>query len=327
MIYPQKLCKKIIGITALSSGVGYQLEDFLYSMKNLEQEGFHIIETNNVRKKKNPSSSAKTRAKEFDDLICNDEIEAIFCAAGGDFLIEVLPYINLDHIKKHPKWLMGASDPTSLLYLVTTYLDIATIYGHNAGSFDSKNLHQSQLIAIDYLKGNTPIQNSYDFFENNREERVDRNYQLNTKVKWESNQEKVKITGRIIGGCIDCLRSLLGTPYDKTEEFCDRYKEDGIIFYFDVFALSSEDFYMSLLQMKESSWFKYVVGIIVGRVRYPSTFIGLTYEKALKKVFQNIPIIWNTDIGHVAPKMTILNGAVATITYQNHKGSIELKCI
>ena len=26
--------------------------------------------------------------------------------------------------------------------------------------------------------------------------------------------------GRVIGGCIDVLRHLMGTPYDHTKEFC-----------------------------------------------------------------------------------------------------------
>ena len=327
MIYPKKLSKNIIGITALSSGVGFNLDDYISSLNNLKEKGFSLIETDNVRKRKNPSSSAKTRAKEFDELILNKDVEAIICAAGGDFLIEVLPYINLDNIKNKPKWLMGASDPTYLLYLVTTSLDIATLYGHNAGSFDSKKLHKSQEIALEYLKGNYLKQTSYKKYESNRELRVDNNYNLDKEVKWESNKESFKITGRIIGGCIDCLRDLPGTPYDKTKEFVETYKNDGIIFYFDIFSLSSEDFYRSLIMMRESSWFQNIKGVIVGRIIYPSSFTNLTYEKALKKVFKNIPLIWNADIGHVPPKMTIINGSIITISYKNNTASIEFNCI
>lgn len=36
----------------------------------------------------------------------------------------------------------------------------------------------------------------------------------------------------------------------------------------------------------------------------------------------DIPIIINADIGHVSPRMTIINGAVATITSKNGKGKV-----
>ena len=245
------------------------------------------------------------------------------CAAGGDFLIEVLPYVNYDNIKKNPKWLMGASDPTSILYLVTTKLDIATIYGHNAGSFDATNLHKSQEFALEALKGNLEEQKSYDLYESDRSKRVD-DYYLDTKVVWESNKD-IDITGRIIGGCIDCLRDLPGTKYDYTFKFIEKYRDDGIIWYFDIFALTSEDFYRTLIQLRESGWFKYIKGVIVGRVMFPKTFTEMTYYKALLTIFKDIPIIYNADIGHVAPKMTIINGSIAHITCSKGKGTINFK--
>ena len=39
-------------------------------------------------------------------------------------------------MKKNPKWLTGASDPTGILYPYTTLCDVATIYGAKAGSYD-----------------------------------------------------------------------------------------------------------------------------------------------------------------------------------------------
>ncbi len=41
----------------------------------------------------------------------------------------------------------------------------------------------------------------------------------------------------------------------------------------------------------------------------------------------NIKIIYDADIGHVAPQMTIINGAIACVCYNNGKGSIEFELI
>ena len=325
MIYPKHpQNNSTIGVVALSAGVGYQLPDFEKSLKSLEKKGLNIIETENVRSTEEAAAAPSVRAKELDELIVNKNIEAIMCATGGDFLIEILPYVNYQHIKENPKWLMGASDPTSLLYTVTTTLDIATLYGHNACSYDSTKLHKSQEISLEILKGNILEQNSYSKYESDRSKRED-GYLLDKKVKWEELNGNVDISGRIIGGCIDCLRDLIGTRFDHTKDFIERYKEDGIIWYFDIFSLTSEDFYRTLLQMKDAGWFSYLKGIIVGRVMYPNSFTSMTYQKALKKVFPDIPLIYNADIGHVAPKMTIINGSITHIISKDGKGKIKFQ--
>ena len=78
----------------------------------------------------------------------------IFCASGGDFCLGCLDYIDFDLIKDNPVWIEGYSDPTSILYYITTKYDIATIYGNNAGSFDQIKLHSSLEYNIGLLKGN-----------------------------------------------------------------------------------------------------------------------------------------------------------------------------
>lgn len=323
MKYPNFITNKsTIGITAPSAGVGKYCGDFDKSLNNIKKYCKNIIETANVRSDGEVSSPPEIRGKELQELFENKNVDMIMCASGGDFLTDMLPFINYKEIEKNPKWIMGASDPTNLLYTVTTMLDIATIYGHNAGSFDSDKLYESQIIALESLGGNVPIQNSYLKYEKNKENRENGNYNLDEDVKW-SASNKIDITGRLIGGCIDCLRFLPGTKYDKTKEFVEKYKEDGIIWFFDIFSMSAEDFYLTLFQLKEAGWFKNIKGIIVGRVMFPNNTTSMTYEKAVKLVLNNIPTVFDVDIGHVCPKMTLINGSIAHIMCENGKGSIE----
>ena len=164
MKYPKFLTNdSIIGITAPSAGVGVENEDFERSLQQLKERFKDIVETDNVRQEIDVVCPPEERADQLEELIKNKDISAIICATGGDFLTDMLPYINYENIKKYPKWIMGYSDPTNLLYTITTILDIATIYGSNVGSFDSEDLHTSQKIAIDYLKGNVLHQDSYDY--------------------------------------------------------------------------------------------------------------------------------------------------------------------
>lgn len=323
MKYPKFLTKtSTIGITAPSAGVGSYSEEFDLSLNNIKNYVQNIKETNNVRSTGDVSSSSKIRAKELQELYTDDKVDMIMCATGGDFLTDMLPYVNYDVIKENPKWIMGASDPTNLLYIITTSLDIATIYGHNAASFDSKNLHKSQKIALNTILGNLGVQESYEYYEKEKGNRKNGNYNTTEKVYWKSDT-KIEIEGRIIGGCIDCLKYLPGTKYDNTEKFIEKYKEDGIIWYFDIFSMTAEDFYLTLFQLKESNWFKYVRGIIIGRVFIPNSYTTMTYENAAKEIFKDIPVIYDADIGHVCPKMTIINGSIAHVTCEEGIGKIE----
>ena len=110
----------------------------------------------------------------------------------------------------------------------------------------------------------------------------------------------------------------------KTAEFVEKYKEDGFIWYFDIFALTAEDTYRALWQMNEAGWFSNVRGIILGRVRFPNTMVDMTYQEAVERLFPDLPLIMEADIGHVKPSMTIINGAIGHVRALNGKGEIEL---
>ena len=328
MKYPKSLVNgSTIGITALSAGVGKKLEEYELSISKIKENGFNVIETESVRVNHFVSNTGEVRAKELDSLIMNNDVDMVMCAAGGDFALEMLPYVNSENIKNNPKWIMGASDPTSLLYYVTTKLDIATIYGHNGGSYDAVNLDKSNLISLEYLKGNLVKQDSYPLYESDKKSRTMDGYKLDTEVVYENLFGDVDVSGRIIGGCIDVLKDIIGTKYDGTKEFLKRYSDDGIIWYFDNFAMDSANFYRTLIQFKEAGWFENTKAILVGRVMYPSKEFEMSYQDALRKAFDgmNIPVVFNMDIGHVVPKMTMINGAICHVISKNGKGSLEFE--
>lgn len=68
IIYPEKLNKeKVIGITAVSDIANLDTID--YSKKNIQNMGYTVVETDNVRKSEGlVSSTGKTRADEFISL-------------------------------------------------------------------------------------------------------------------------------------------------------------------------------------------------------------------------------------------------------------------
>ena len=52
---------------------------------------------------------------------------------------------------------------------------------------------------------------------------------------------------------------------------------------------------------------------------------GVSYEETLKDALGdlNIPVIFDSDIGHVSPQMSIVSGGILEITSKNGKGTIK----
>ena len=79
--------------------------------------------------------------------------------------------------------------------------------------------------------------------------------------------------------------------------------------------------------MQNMNYFKYCKGIIFGRSATVSSYYDISFKDAINHSLEelNIPIIINTDLGHVSPRMTIINGAIANIKSKDGKGSIKFK--
>ena len=334
MIIP-KFIKKgdCIGVTAPSDGIIDEvgLHRLDNAISNIKNYGYKVIETDNVRCSVfGRSSSSKERALELESLFKDKGVHLIVCASGGDFLLEMLSEFDFGVVRDNPKWLQGFSDPTGLLFTITTNLDIATIYGENFVNFGMESWHTSLENNLELLEGKRLGQDSFSKYESKRGEYITglEGYHLDSDVLWENiNCDNVCVSGRMIGGCIDILNDLFGTRFDKTVEFIDKYKNDGILWYFDNCEMSSEQLIRTLWKFKDNGWFKFCNGIIFGRSAREYSYYDISFKEAVKGSLEdlNIPIIINADIGHVSPRMTIINGALCEVTSKDGKGSIQFR--
>ena len=332
MIYPEFLKEHdTIGVTAPSDGITdeVKLKRLDNAIKNFKEKGFNIKETPNVRcSVKGRSSTSKERASELESLYEDKEVNAIITSGGGDFLLEMLSELDFNVIKDNPKWLQGYSDPTGLLFTITTNLDISTIYADNFKTFGMEPWHKSLENNLEILKGNIIEQTSFSKYEEDKKLITGLEpFNLTKKVYWKNlnNEDTLNIKGRIIGGCLDLITELFGTRFDNTKAFLEKYKDDGIIWYFDVCELSSESLIRTLWKLKDNGYFKYTKGILFSRVYACNSYYDISYEEVIYESLKdlNIPIIINADIGHVSPRMTIINGAIATITSSKGKAKIK----
>ena len=331
MIFPKWIKNgDTIGVTACSGGKTAPVDRIRLDSAagQFHTRGYRVLETPDVRtEEKGRSAAAKVRAKELHSLVTNPEVSWIVQACGGDYLAEMLSYLDLDLIRKYPKWYQGYSDPTGLLFTVTTNCDIATVYGGNYADFGMKTWHTSLEENIEILEGKRFTQNSYPLYKDGFAERITgyESFQEDTPVVWKCKKEKEALAGRLLGGCLDVLLELVGTRFDTVKDFCDKYKEDGIVWYLESFALSSERLTCGMWQLKEAGWFRHAKGFVFGRPTFYSSDYEIPYEEAVESVLGelHVPIVYEADVGHKAPRLTMVNGAYARITVEEGKGNLR----
>ncbi|NLL92885.1 MAG: LD-carboxypeptidase [Clostridiales bacterium] len=337
MIIPDYIKKgDTIGVTAPSGGVEKQTDRirFLNAKKKLNELGYEFIFTPNVfqNDSKGRSGSARERAKQFMELIADKKVKYIVSAKGGDYLMEILPYLDFDVIRHNPKWIQGYSDNTGLVFNIPLLCDIATVYGNNFGDYGMEEWHESVCNNLKIIQGENIIQHNFDFYESMFKDKVTglEGYENDEKVElkiYNGGKESADFSGRLIGGCLDVVMDMAGTKYALVREFIEKYKSDGIVWYFESFANNSEGIVRNMWKLKEMGWFENTTGIVFGREMFYEKFTETEFDEAAMMVLESleVPVIFGADIGHKPPQMTMINGAVSRFTYSDGKLEYEYK--
>lgn len=329
--YPILKDRATIGITAPSSGVPTALHDmFKLSCESMESKGFKIkcgetVWTQNKAK----SALAKKRAEEFNEMMSNNDIDIIIPPWGGELLIEILEYIDFNQIKK--KWVLGYSDTSVLLLVITLKTGIATAHGTNfvdlRGEYSDITTGMWQSV-LSTTTGDSVIQNSSVKYQKEWQHASPTPcvFHLTEPTYWKTvSTNKVNVQGRLLGGCIDVIRHLIGTPFGDVYTFRKSFiNEEPIIWYLENCELTTTDLRRSLVQMKLAGWFEHCSAIMFGRSAANVPVDNYTAEDVYKELSAElqIPIIYDIDCGHQPPQITFINGAYAEILVEDGKGTI-----
>ena len=338
MIFPEYLkIGDTVGVTAVSDGVGDPLDKvrFEHAKQTLADKGVDVWFTNDVFQVEHQGRSASgiQRAEEFNGLLNNEKVSTIISAKGGNFLNEMLPYVDFEKLVAHPRWFQGFSDNTCLTHILTTKYDIASVYGSNFSEFGMENWHESVKNNFALLSGEKIVQKSFSKYQDGFGDRITglEGYSEDKDVCWKLDDNTLKktnhieVSGRLIGGCLDVLLFLQGTHYDGTEQFLEKYKEDGIIWYLESFETNAENMMMYMWKLKELGWFKYTKAMMFGRELFYRASMETSYEEACMYALGSldIPVVFGCDFGHVGPRFTMINGAKATLKVDGKKGELS----
>jgi muramoyltetrapeptide carboxypeptidase len=126
----------------------------------------------------------------------------------------------------------------------------------------------------------------------------------------------IDVTGRLLGGCIEALRHLVGTPYGDVARFQHKHAPEGLIVYVE--AASDDAFAVcrSLHWMRLAGFFADANAILVART-IAAQSKTLTQKEAVLDALGGlgVPIIADVGCGHVPPYLPIVNGALGHVKF------------
>ncbi|WP_256760445.1 S66 peptidase family protein [Cohnella sp. WQ 127256] len=330
IIYPEPLQQgDTIAITAPSSGLESDLHHLLTRSKaNLEKLGFTIVEGETIwTNDKCVSTSKEARVRELESYLLDDRVKAIIPPWGGEFLMELLPLINWEGLKnQQPNWIVGYSDISTLLFAYTLLTGYATAHGPGYVDIGPDKVDDTTVKWLEVLRtqqGQRVTQTSSSQYRSSWGNGQD------TPTRWEILGDRIseQFSGRLIGGCMDTISILIGTEFAPVEQFSEDYCQDsGMIWYLESCEMNAADIYRHLWQMRQCGWFNNTNGVLIGRAAGYSPCKNFELTDALQKIFVplNIPVLYNVDIGHVPPQMTLINGAFAEVVCSDGKGEITM---
>ena len=277
------------------------------------------------------SNTPKLCGKELTEYYCSNDNDILISCGGGEMMCEILPYVDFDRIRSAmPKWFMGYSDNTNFTFLLTTLCDVASVYGPSASSYGMEPWHESLEHALMVLQGKMTTVKNYDKWEKEKAKDESQPYLpynvTEPVIIKRFPDEPVHMEGRLVGGCLDCLVNLLGTSFDKVDEFNEKYKEDGIIWFLEACDLNPMGIRRAIWQMQNAGWFKYVKGFLIGRpLCLGQEFLGCNPYNAITDLLRiyEVPIVMDLDIGHFSPMMPIICGAKARVDSWENNITIE----
>jgi muramoyltetrapeptide carboxypeptidase LdcA involved in peptidoglycan recycling len=112
------------------------------------------------------------------------------------------------------------------------------------------------------------------------------------------------------------------------KEFAERYAGDGLIWFLEACDLNPMGIRRAIWQLDQAGWFRNAKGFLIGRpLLFDEQMLGMDHYNAVTGVLEKygVPIVMDTDLGHLPPMIPLISGALADVTASPKKLSVKMR--
>ncbi len=310
-----------IGVTAPSAGVdGLEDQRIDFCVDWLRKKGYDLVVGDCMDGSGITSGPASARAVELTQMLCDPSIRCVIPPWGGETAIDLLDLLDWEAISSaDPTWLVGFSDLSTILLPLTTRLGWATLHGDNLAATPYEP-PAGLLPWLEIASGTGPHRQRdsglvADWWKFSEDPQATSWKRVESGAWTLHGLESLHVTGRLIGGCIETLCNLAGTPYGDVVAFGRRHNEEGLIVYLEAAEDNAATICRNLHGLRLAGWFEHARAVLIGRTNAPDNPKMSQREAVLDALGPlDLPVVFDVEIGHVPPHLPLVNGALATVT-------------
>jgi muramoyltetrapeptide carboxypeptidase len=289
-----------VGVTSPSRGVERRERDHLeQAVRAVRNRGYDVVIGECMDGTSHISAPAEERAAELMAMLTDPRIRAVVPPRGGETAIDLLSFLDWDSVASaDPTWFVGFSDISTLLLPMTLRTGIATLHTNNLMNTPYKL--SGQVLTWPDIIAFGP---GASFTQSGRWVRLD-------------GDRPADVTGRLVGGCIEAVRHLAGTPHGDVARFARQHAPEGLIVYLEAAGDDAFSVCRSLHGMRLAGFFAEAKAILVASTLAPDS-PTLTQQEAVVDALARVgvPIIAGIGCGHVPPYDPMVNGALGHLRF------------
>ena len=242
----------------------------------------------------------EARAADVNAMFADPSVRAIFAARGGWGCARMLPYLNWDVIRANPKLVIGFSDITALHMAIAARAGFATVHAPTAGvNWGPQSLETFRVLAF---SGGLP------FYPSPGAQPTGMPAPVGAAAAFETIRPG-RASGRLLGGNLTVISTLMGTPYLPSF--------DGAILFLEDVDEPIYSIDRMLTQLGLAGILGKVAGVVFGkcaRCGSPgASGASFTLSDVLGRHLRplNVPAFSGATIGHVANQLSLPDGVRA----------------
>jgi muramoyltetrapeptide carboxypeptidase LdcA involved in peptidoglycan recycling len=300
------------------------------AIRDLEARGYEVVVGRCMDGSGHLSAPAAERAAELTDMLTDPTIRAVVPPWGGETAIDLLPLLDFEEIgRAEPTWVVGYSDMSTLITPLTLLTGVATVHGNNLMDTPYRTpaglLSWLDIVAAPHGEPFTQTppgrhrSSGWDDYTLHPEIRA---LTLDAEGTWTrlDGTGDVDIEGRLIGGCVETIGHLTGTPYLDTSRFAG---DEPLLVYVEACEDNAFTICRHLHGMRLAGFFDRAAAVIVGRTSAPDGRTLTQHEAVLDALGPlGVPIVADVECGHVAPYLPLVNGARGRLVHTAARSEI-----